>query len=274
MTIAKAFPLSRRTLLAGSGAFLLGVSGVRAAGPEVIVRSDLDPEFASQKVNGTFALFQPAQERLTLVNPVRAEQRFVPASTFKVPNSLIALETGAVRNADEVIPYGGRKQPFPAWEKDMPMREAITASAVPIYQELARRIDFDNYRIWLEKLDYGNQRLGTNLENFWLDGPLEISSVEQTRFLARLARGELPASERAQTIVREILRLEERNGAILYGKTGWQFSSKPQRGWWAGWVDRGGQVASFCLNMDMTHAVDAGKRLAIGRRMLERLQVY
>lgn len=264
---------TRRAVLSGGAAAVASLA-VLPTHADVVERIDLAAVFGAQKIAGTFAMFEPAGNRLTLVNAERAKRRYVPASTFKIANSLIALETGAVRDENEIIPYGGKKQPFPAWEKDMPMREAIAASAVPIYQELARRIGLDNYRNWLARLDFGNQATGDALETFWLDGPLEISAVEQAQFVARLARQELPASSRAQGIVRDILRLEQKDGRTLYGKTGWRFSGTPQLGWWTGWIEQDRTVTGFSLNIDMSSAADAARRVALGRTLLDRLQVY
>lgn len=272
-----AFPasaaLNRRSFLSAGTAALAALATGAAANDDV-ERPDLDDVFKAQRVTGAFALFEAKFGRLTLVNAERARRRYVPASTFKIANSIIALETRVIRDENEVIPYGGKPQPFPAWEKDMPMREAITASSVPIYQELARRIGFDNYRRWLTRLDYGNYAIGTNVETFWLDGPLEISAVEQAKFAVRLAQQKLPASPRTQGIVRDILRLEEKNGRTLYGKTGWRFSSKPQLGWWTGWVEHDDAVTGFALNMDLTSAPDAAKRVTVGKTLLERLNIY
>ena len=156
----------------------------------------------------------------------------------------------------------------------MPMREAIAISNVPVYQEIARRVGLARYREWLARLNYGNAQTGDVVDRFWLDGPLEISAIEQTRFLAELAQQKLPASARSQTIVRDIVRLEASGGRTLYGKTGWQFSRTPQLGWWVGWVGQGGKPMTFALNMDMGSDADASKRIAIGKAMLSRIGVY
>jgi len=236
-------------------------------------RADLDAVFAENGVAGTFVLYDAATDHLTLINAKRAERRFVPASTFKIANTIIALETGVVKDENEIIPYGGQPQPFKTWEKDMSMREAIALSAVPIYQELARRIGLERYREWLPRLDFGNRQTGTIVDTFWLDGPLEISAVEEARFVARLAQQKLDASIRSQSIARDIIRLESRDGKILYGKTGWRFSSAPNLGWWTGWVEQNGKISAFSLNIDMPAATDAPKRVAIGKTMLSKLGV-
>jgi beta-lactamase class D len=151
----------------------------------------------------------------------------------------------------------------------MPMREAITASNVPVYQELARRIGLERYRVWLARLNYGNRQAGTVVDRFWLDGPLEISAIEQARFVTLLAQKKLQASARSQSIVRDILQIENRDGAVLCGKTGWD----GQIGWWTGWVEREGRVSAFSLNTDMQKIADAPKRVAIGKALLGKLRV-
>jgi beta-lactamase class D/pimeloyl-ACP methyl ester carboxylesterase len=252
---------------------LAAVLASPAAAEEVVERPDLAAVFREYGMPGTFVLYDAGSGRMTVVDRARAERRFVPASTFKIANSLIALETGAVRDEREVIPYGGQPQPFKSWEKDMDLREAIRASNVAVYQEVARRIGPARMQSSLERLGYGNQRIGSVVDRFWLDGPLEISAVEQARFAAQLARQSLPLSARSQSIVRDILRLEDKDGASLFGKTGWIFDRAPQLGWWTGWVERGGRIHSFALNVDMASAEDAPKRVALGRALLARLGV-
>lgn len=222
---------------------------------------------------GCFVLYDVGADRLLLVNPERARRRYIPASTFKIANSLIALETGALRDTDEVIPYGGQPQPFMAWEKDMPMREAFLASNVPVYREIARRIGQPRMQAMLERLDYGNHEAGAVVDRFWLDGPLRISAVEQARFLAKLAQGRLPLSERSQILVRNIARIEPRDGDTLYGKTGWVFGTQPQLGWWVGWIEREGRIYSFALNIDLQGEQDIGKRRQIGEAILRKLDL-
>jgi beta-lactamase class D len=245
-----------------------------ASAESIVERPDLDAVFGEQKMRGAFVLLDVAADEMTMVNRARAERRYMPASTFKIPNSLIALETGVVRDENEIIPYGGKKQPIKEWERDMGLRDAIRISNVPVYQEVARRIGLERMQAMVERLGYCNRQIGTVIDRFWLDGPLEISAVEQTRFMARLARRQLPLSARSQTIVRDIIRLEERDGATLYGKTGWATATKPGIGWLVGWVERGDTVRTYALNVDMASVQDAPKRLVIVREMLQRLGAF
>lgn len=263
--------LTRRTMvhLISSGAALAAVPGLALA-RSTSERDDLASIFKQEGLDGCFAHYSPSADTLTLVNEPRARTPFVPASTFKIPNSLIALETGVVKDENELIPYGGKPQPIKAWEKDMGLADAIRISNVPVYQEIARRVGVENYRRWLKTFEYGNQQCGEVVDRFWLDGPLKISAVEQAEFVARLARGKLPVSERSHAIVRRILEVEEKDGRVLFAKTGWAM----KKGWWAGWIEYEGSVDAFALNIEMRNIADAPKRISIGKELLAKLGVY
>lgn len=235
--------------------------------------ADIGELFSSAGVKGTFVLHDVSLNRFTGHDRVRAGMRFVPASTFKIANTLIGLSAGAVKNVEEILPYGGKSQPFEAWEKDMGLRDAIALSNVPIYQELARRIGLARMRDGLSQLGYGNEKVGTRVDDFWLNGPLRISALEQTEFLARLARNRLPLQKAIQETTRDIVRLEQGDGWTLYGKTGWENAPNPGIGWWVGWVEKDDRVYAFALNIDIEEATDAGKRVELGKASLEALGV-
>lgn len=232
---------------------------------------ELEKCFTTHGVQGTFALLDLATDTVVVWNEARAKERFTPASTFKIANSLIGLDTGAVKSVDEVLPYGGKPQRFKHWERDMHLRDAIKASNVPIYQELARRIGLERMRARVKKLGYGNMEIGNVVDRFWLDGPLAISAVEQTEFLGRLVEGKLLVNPEAVRAVKEITLLEKTETYELHGKTGWHMDEKRQIGWWVGWVERDGKAYPFALNIDMKGDDDAAKRVPLGRDCLKAL---
>ncbi|ALS96881.1 class D beta-lactamase [Lacimicrobium alkaliphilum] len=229
--------------------------------------------FKQAGVTGTFVLYDVDAGKFTGHNQARSEMRFIPASTFKIANSLIGLSVKAVRSVDEVLPYGGQPQPFDVWEKDMALREAIKVSNVPIYQELARRIGLERMGKKVSELGFGNKEIGDTVDKFWLEGPLMISAVEQARFLARLAQGKLPIAPDIQHSVREIVLLEQGGNWQLYGKTGWGVVTDPDIGWWVGWVQKGERLYTFALNIDIQQRADVSKRIEIGKASLETLGV-
>lgn len=229
--------------------------------------------FDEAGLDGAFVVLDPQADTLTGHDEARAHTRFIAASTFKIPNSLIGLASGAVASADEVLPYGGQPQPFPQWEKDMSLREAIPISNVPIYQELARRIGLPRMQEYVTRLGYGNADIGTQVDQFWLQGPLKISAVEQTQFLYRLTQGALPVPPTVQDTVSEMVLLEQGKGWALYGKTGWAMGQDPEVAWWVGWVTRGDAVYPFALNITVRNASDGEKRIPTGKAALRALGI-
>lgn len=232
---------------------------------------ELEKFFKNRGVVGTFVLFDADSDTMFVWNEERAKQRFIPASTFKIANSLIGLDVGAVGSVDEVLPYGGQPQRFKQWERDMTLRDAIKASNVAIYQELARRIGLERMRQGVRKFGYGNMEIGNVIDRFWLDGPLAISAVEQTQFLSRLVHGDLPVTSSFVHAVKDITPQEETKYYRVRGKTGWVFDAKPQIGWWVGWVEREKKIYPFALNIDILNDKDAAKRILIGRDCLKSL---
>lgn len=245
-----------------------------AAHAELVVRDDLKRVFDNAGVSGTFVLMDISADRTYVVDPARAARRIHPASTFKIPNSLIAFDTGAVRDDHEVLPYGGKPQPYKHWEHDMALPEAIRLSAVPIYQEVARRVGPERMQAYVDAFDYGNRQIGSVIDQFWLRGPLEISAFEEARFTSRLALRQLPVKPRTWDIVHRMLLIEQQGDAALYAKTGVATEYQPEIGWWVGWVERAGRVYAFALNIDMPREGDMAKRIPLGKQLMQALAVW
>ncbi len=229
--------------------------------------AQLDQLFSKRGVQGTFLLHDVSADSYTVHDRQRAETRFIPASTFKIPNTLIGLATGTVASVDTILPYGGGKTSRPEWAHDMSLRDAIKISNVSVYQGMARRIGVPAMRANVERLNYGNRDIGATVDTFWLKGPLKISALEQTAFLEQLAQDQLPFPKQAMAAVRDITR--QPGNADLHAKTGW--GSGPVEnidlGWWVGWINKDGKLYSFALNLDMpANAED--QRVAVGKEAL------
>ena len=172
--------------------------------------------------NGCFMLRDHTHESVHLYNRERCLERFTPASTFKIFNSLVALETGVAQDETLVIPWDSVVRWNPEWNKNLDMREAFKVSCVPYYQEIARRIGRQNMQHYLDTVKYGNMQIGGNrVDTFWLDNSLKISADEQVGFLKKLYFEELPFTLRTQTIVRSIMLREDSASNKVFYKTGW-----------------------------------------------------
>lgn len=248
--------------------------------------SALPDPIKNQRLDEIVLLFNQAQNKGTFVtydgqtlavygNDLdRASTEYIPASTFKMLNALIGLEHQKT-SKDEIFKWDGNKRSFPVWEKDMTLGEAMQASAVPVYQELARRIGLDLMRSEIQRLKFGNATIGQTVDNFWLVGPLKITPIEETQFAYQLAKQQLPFKVDVQKDVKDMLFIERRGDRKLYAKSGWGMDIDPQVGWKTGWVeDSSGKITAFSLNLEMMPDDPIVERKQLTLDILDKLNLF
>ena len=227
--------------------------------------------FTSAGVKGTCILYDLERETYSGYRPDRWDSMYIPASTFKILNSLISLETGVIADEHTVIPWDSVSRSRAAWNQDHTMASAFKASVVWFYQELARRIGADRMQRYLDVSDYGNRTMGGEIDQFWLNGGLRISPRQQIGFLVRLYRGTLPFSPVTMAAVREIMIQEKTERYTLRAKTGWSDAASPGVGWYVGYVERGGRTVFFATELDIRVDKDLTARVEITRTILRQL---
>ena len=233
---------------------------------------------------GCFVLHDSRTGHVLRHNPQRCALPLPPCSTFKIPNSLIALELGVLCGADHVIPWDPEQDPkqdwwkgpvLGEWPRDHDLRSAMTNSVVWYYQEVARRIRAERMAAWLARFDYGNRDISGGIDRFWLCTSLLISADDQVAFLRRLQNGELGCSPRSTAIVGEIIERERGPGYVYRGKTGGgRLASGRRIGWLVGWVERGERRYTYALNLEgdrYDEILDA--RLRLPRAILSALGI-
>jgi beta-lactamase class D len=244
----------RHTLGLLAAAAILPSRGLADVAPQRSeIREALARHFADEETVGTFVGYKVEEYLVIASDKNRSGEAQLPASTYKVPNSLIALETGVVEDPDkDIFKWDGVKRSIEAWNRDHTMRSAIAASAVPVYQEIARRIGQERMQKYVDLLEYGNRNLGGGIDQFWLTGDLRIDPVQQVDFLDRLRRGVLPISKRSQDLVRDILPVTKVGDSTIKAKSGLLGAEigKPSLGWMVGWAEKGAAQTVFALNMD------------------------
>jgi beta-lactamase class D len=202
------------------------------------IDNSLEKYFVENKVEGCFTLLNNSDGNVTVYNMALDTTRFLPASTFKIVNSLIGLETGVIGDEKMIIKWDSIQRWNQDWNKDLSMEQAFKASSVPYYQEVARRIGKDTMKIWIDSLHYGNMQIGKHIDSFWLDNSLKISPDEQLGLVKRLYFDQLPFQKRTQQIVRDVMTQEDNTLYKLSYKTGWGFDeNKHSVGWMVGWVE-------------------------------------
>jgi len=242
----------------------------------------IKPEFQSildsSNVDGSILVYDPQQQLYYSNNFKWAATGKLPASTFKIPNSIIALETGIVEDENSIFKWKGEKRKLTIWERDLNFREAFHLSCVPCYQEIARKIGPKRMKEFLSKFDYGNMVVDSNtIDVFWLEGESVISQFQQIGFLKRFYDGKLPVSDRTQKIMKAILITDRNDANTISGKTGWSIRNGNNNGWFVGYVESGGSVYYFAINVEPRKAFDMDMfpmiRKKIGMKALKALGI-
>jgi beta-lactamase class D len=230
----------------------------------VTIDNDLKPFFDSSKVDGCFGLYDNGSGQFTIYNVSRyKDSAYTPASTFKIINSLIGIEIGRIVNEKMIIKWDGVVRKFPGgdiaveWNRDLSMQEAFKYSAVPYYQEIARRIGKDTMQVWLDSLKYGNRKIGKAIDSFWLNNTLKITPDEQLGLVKKLYFGQLGFQKRSQDIVKKVLLQEDNANYKLSYKTGWGFKENGKSiGWVVGWIEENHHPYFFVLNLEGNQDID------------------
>lgn len=216
------------------------------------IDDSLEKYFTAKNVEGCFTMLNNANGKITVYNMKLDTSRFLPASTFKIVSGLIGLETGKITDENMVIKWDGKKHYFPdgteatAWNKDLSFKEAFKVSAIPYFQEVARRIGADTLQQWIDTLGYGNMNISGPIDSFWLNNTLKISPDEQLGLLKKLYFDQLPFRKSVQQQMRENMMQENTTAYKLSYKTGWGFNESNQAiGWLCGWIEENNHVYFF-----------------------------
>lgn len=254
---------------------IISISLVNCSEENNDYRSDLVPIFDSSGYEGCFVMRDIATGKTSFVNQKRCLQQFSPASTYKIPHSLIAIETGAVSSIHDTIRYNGIEKPVESWNRDHDLESAYINSVVWYYQDIANRIGDSTMKFWLDTLkDYGTMIRAGRINDFWLDGSLVISAAEQVNFLEKLYKNALPFKQSTMDTVKKIMLYEDNPEYKIYAKTG--YSDKSKIGWFVGWVEKGDNAYIFATNISHTDTLSTkflGSRIAITKKMLNVLRV-
>lgn len=184
-----------------------------------------------------------------------AKMGVIPASTFKIPNSIIGLETGVVDNDTTIFKWDGKKRRFSKWEVDLTLKKAFEVSCVPCYQEIARKVGVKRMKSYLQKLNYPGMVFDSStIDNFWLQGKSKISQMQQIDFLKRFYSSQLAISKNTEKIMKDIMIIDKNENYVLSGKTGWGTRNEMDNGWLVGYLEIKKAVYFFATNVEMKNA--------------------
>ena len=229
--------------------------------------------FQAAGVKGTMVIANLEGTRQFVHNDNRANTRLPAASTFKILNSLIAQDEGAVSGPDEVLVWDGHHYDIADWNQNHTLASAYKASCVWCYQVIASRIDPKKYQAHIQRAGYGQLAEPFDPTHFWLDGSLKISALEQVEFLRKLVNRSLPYKPASYDALRDIMVIEKNDSYTIRAKTGWATSSTLQAGWYVGYVETKHGAWLFALNMDISDKSQLPLRQQITEQSLRKMKI-
>jgi beta-lactamase class D len=216
----------------------------------------LKVDFGACRAEGSVTLYDEPTGIWYFTDKEDAQTGSLPASTFKIPHSLIALQEKTVLDEHEIVKWDGiiRRLPddtaLPEWNRDTDMVYAFKHSVVWYYEHLAERIGNAKYADYLRRLNYGNGDFSHGKGvNFWVAGNFKVSPEEQIHLLRGLYHNDLPFSPAVMETVKEMMVIEEKNGTVMRGKTGWTVQQNENIGWWVGYVEQGDRTVFFATRL-------------------------
>jgi len=234
-------------------------------------RADWKKHFDEVSATGTIVVIdeRPDSRGAFVYNAARAKTRYSPASTFKIPHTLFALQDGAVRDEFQVFQWDGVRRAYAGHNQDQDLRSAMRYSTLWVYQRFARQIGEAQAKRYLRSIEYGNADPSSPSGDYWVDGDLRISAEEQVEFLRKLYRNQLPFLLQHQRLVKDLMVNEAGYDWILRAKTGWE----GRYGWWVGWVEWREGPVFFAINIDTPNrSEDLGKRQSIAKAVLRSIR--
>ncbi len=220
----------------------------------VLGQNNIKQIFEGFGIEGSTTIYDQKNSIWYYTDSLDAQKETLPASTFKILNSCIALEMKVIKDENEVLKWDGEEKSFygikiHAWNSDTDLKNAFKNSTIWFFTELAKRIGKGNYTKYLKQCGYGNMNLSEKGDDFWNIGNFCISPVNQIKFLIAFYNETLPFSEKTYRIVKKMMISEKTQNYTISSKTGWTKFGDIDTGWWIGYVERDGNTYYFATRL-------------------------
>lgn len=222
-------------------------------GKQIVSVNEFGTHFSKERIDGSFIWYDLSKNKYYVSPQIELEKRHSPASTFKILNSLIALETRVIKDTNQIIKWDGVDRNWDKWNKDQTLASAVQYSALWAFREIARNVhslDTNTYQNTLIETNYGNKRMSEEFDFFWLDNSLQISPMEQIDFLVNFYLEKLPFKKANIDLVKQILINKKKDTYQISGKTGWSVIDDQNVAWYVGYVEKGEKVYFFCTKIE------------------------
>lgn len=219
----------------------------------VSAQTHLNGFFLNEGVTGSITIYDLKNDKWIFSDENDSAKELLPASTFKIVHSLIALQEKAIQT-NEVLKWDGKDKLFrgktvSSWNADTDMKNAFKNSTIWFYVELAKKIKRETYLKYLQAINYGNLKLDEKGLDFWNYGAFAVSPKNQIIFLQKLYKGDLPFAKENMEYVKSLMIQDKNDDYVLRGKTGWGVKNDQEIGWYIGYVEGKENVCFFATRI-------------------------
>ena len=205
---------------------------------------------AFEGYNGSFVLYDAAEDSWQIYNKEYATARISPASTFKIYSALFSLESGIISPEQSLIPWNGQNYMYDLWNADQTLESAMQNSVTWYFQALDQQSSLPSIKEYVKEIGYGNQLVEGDISSYWINSALKISPVEQVEMLTKLYYNQFGFTPENIKAVKDSIRLYSMDEGILSGKTGTEeIDGLNTSGWFIGYVERDNHTYFFATNI-------------------------
>lgn len=238
-----------------------------------IVYEDLSKYFGEYE--GSFVLYNLQADQYSIYNENKSKLRVSPNSTYKIYSALFALESNVMSKENSTINWNGQRYPYDSWNRNQDLSTAMNNSVNWYFEELDDRVQRDHIQAYLRQIGYGNEDLSGGISSYWLESSLKISPIEQVQTLKAFYTNEFGFKDENVETVKEVIKLEEKDGILLSGKTGTgSVNGKNINGWFIGYVETKKNTYFFATNIQNENNSNGSKAVEITKSILKNKSIY
>ena len=235
----------------------------------------IDLSSCFQGYEGSFVLYNMAQDTWNIYDMDRAALRVSPDSTYKIYDALIGLEAGVITPEDSTMEWNRELYPFQEWNTDQTLQSAMSASVNWYFQEIDKQLGTSAIDRYIREIRYGNENTKGGLSSYWMESSLKISPIEQVELLRKLYENSLGFRTKNIDTVKDSILLSSSKAGNLYGKTGTGcIDGMDVNGWFIGYVEAPDNTWFFAANIAANDDASGNSAAEITRHILSKINIW
>ncbi|NBJ02611.1 BlaR1 family beta-lactam sensor/signal transducer [Lachnospiraceae bacterium] len=235
----------------------------------------IDLSSCFQGYEGSFVLYNMAQDTWNIYDMDRAALRVSPDSTYKIYDALFGLEAGAITPEASAMEWNHELYSFQEWNADQTLQSAMSASVNWYFQEIDKQLGLSGIDRYLREIRYGNENTKGGLSSYWMESSLKISPIEQVELLRKLYENNLGFGIQNVNAVKDSILLSSSEAGNLYGKTGTGcIDGKDVNGWFVGYVEAPDNTWFFAANIAANDDASGNSAAEITQHILSKINIW